>query len=438
MDKFKTRNLETVEDFWLKLDNAAKIFPAILDKQLTVVFRISVLLKERVKIKQFFETVKEIDNRFPYYKVQLRKGFFWYYLEYNNSPINVEVDDETQICRGFDSGLDTSMLFRLLVKNNSISVEFSHILTDGAGALEFLKTLLYTYFSKCGIPIPSEIQYLKPNQIISEEEFDDSYSRFYKKNFPYSVKLPRAFHLPFKLTKYSKIKVTKAILPLDQVLSNAKSFNVSITVYLTAIYLSVLQQIFNDLSPWKRKYSDKILRVQVPVNLRKIFSSVTMRNFSLFVLPEIDLRIGHYTFDEIIKKVYHAIELETDEKLISKTISRNVGSEKNIIIRSTPLFIKSLILNFKYYSLGSNQYSGVFSNLGRMELNDSISHLIDYFLIIPPPPNKLVKMGCGVIGFENKLALSFVNITGSNQFEEKFLNFLVKSGIESTELTYNE
>ena len=55
-----------------------------------------------------------------------------------------------------------------------------------------------------------------------------------------------------------------------------------------------------------------------------------MRNFSLFVLPEIDLRLGQYTFDEIIKIVHHRMKLETDEKLINKIISRNVGSEKNI------------------------------------------------------------------------------------------------------------
>ena len=84
-----------------------------------------------------------------------------------------------------------------------------------------------------------------------------------------------------------------------------------------------------------------------------------MRNFSLFVMPEIDLRLGHYSFDEIIKSVFHQIQLETEEKLINKNISRNVGSEKKIYVRGIPLLLKSLILRLKFYSLGTSQYSGV-------------------------------------------------------------------------------
>ena len=45
-------NIHHTGDFWLRLDNAAKIYPAIRDRELTAVFRISVQLKERIKVKQ--------------------------------------------------------------------------------------------------------------------------------------------------------------------------------------------------------------------------------------------------------------------------------------------------------------------------------------------------------------------------------------------------
>src|SRR5678816_25502 len=80
---------QQVNDFWLRLDNAAKIYPAIKDKELTSVFRVAVELKERVKAKQFLEAVHAIENRFPYYKVILKAGFFWYYLEPQQAPIAV-------------------------------------------------------------------------------------------------------------------------------------------------------------------------------------------------------------------------------------------------------------------------------------------------------------------------------------------------------------
>ena len=131
-------------EFWLRLDNAAKIYPAVKDKELTSVFRVGVELKERIKIKHFLEAVHAIEDRFPYYKVRLRAGFFWYYLEPYNLPIAVEPDLEIP-CRAFEKD---ELMFRVLAKDNKISVEFSHILTDGTGALEFLKTLLMTYLEK--------------------------------------------------------------------------------------------------------------------------------------------------------------------------------------------------------------------------------------------------------------------------------------------------
>ena len=77
------------DDFWLRLDNAAKIYPAILTEELTAVFRLSAVLKERIKIRPFFKAVHLLEHRFPYYKVLPKKGFFWYYLESYHESITV-------------------------------------------------------------------------------------------------------------------------------------------------------------------------------------------------------------------------------------------------------------------------------------------------------------------------------------------------------------
>src|SRR5687768_16719682 len=110
--------------FWLRLDNAAKIFAAIKGRDSTSVFRVSVLLKERVKIKPFLDAIKSLEDRFPYYKVRLEAGVFWYYLQEHEGPIPIVVDDGIP-CRGFKKN---EFLFRVLVKSNRISVEFSHVL----------------------------------------------------------------------------------------------------------------------------------------------------------------------------------------------------------------------------------------------------------------------------------------------------------------------
>jgi NRPS condensation-like uncharacterized protein len=422
----KKKDLEAkhTDEFWLRLDNAAKIYPAVQDMELTSVFRISAELKERIKAKQFLETVHAIENRFPYYKVKLKAGFFWYYLEYHDSPIAVEVDQEIP-CRSFDK---PELMFRVLVKENRISVEFSHILTDATGAFEFLKTLLLVYFKQCNVSLSSDLPLYDPGEKPSEEEFEDAYSRYFKKLYSPLIKTPRAFHLPFHVYKPPGFDVITANIPLDAIIKKAKEYEVSLTEYLTAVYLYSLQDIYDQMTPFKKHRSNKIIRIEVPVNLRKIYPSKTMRNFSLYVMPGIDLRLGQYSFEEIIKVVYHQMQLETDKKLISKMIARNVGGEKNPFIRGIPLFIKSFVLS-KLYALGTRQYSGVVTNLGKIDFGPEINYLINKFIFIPPPPNHILKVNCGAVGFENKLVLCFGNITTSKELERRFFKLLTSQGI---------
>lgn len=413
-------------DFWLRLDNAAKIYPAVQSAELTAVFRLSAVLKDRVRIGPFLHAIKLVEGRFPYYRMTLRKGFFWYYLQYTDGPLKVRPDRGTP-CRSFEKH---EMLFRILVRGRGISIEFSHVLADGAGAFEFLKSLLITYFEACDITVDaSGITFHRPGETPSPEEYEDGFSKYVQIDLPAPLKIARSFHLPFKLRPTPRFRVMSFLLRISEVSAAAKKYRVTITVYLVAVYLFALQRLYNALASSGRRAGRKIFRIQVPINLRRMYPSKTMRNFSLFVRPEIDLRLGQYTFEEIVKTVHHHMELETDKKLINKIMSRNVGAERNIFLRNTPLFIKSLILYFTYRIAGTSRYSGVMTNMGKASLGPTAEKLIDYFMFIPPPPNKALKVNCGVIGFGDNLVMSFGNITKSVELEKEFVGVLVARGL---------
>ena len=424
-----------IEDFWLKLDNAAKMYPALMSREFTAVFRITAWLKHPVRIGPFFNALRKVEKRFPYFKMQLKKGFFWYYLKHCSIPIRV-LEDTGVLCRKFDRHTDHGLLLRVLVKNNKISVEFSHILTDGKGATEFFKSLVITYFAETGVAIPQHLRYFHPDEPVSGEELEDSFHRYFTKNLPDLTRLSMAFHLPFKRKRSARLHTCTMTLSLEKVKQQAGHYSVSVTEYLISAYLCALQGVYRDLSPAQKRRHKKVLRIQVPVDLRNLFPSSSMRNFTLFVLPEMDLRLGYYTFEEIVKKVHHQMALEKDQKLISRTISRNVGSEKNKVVRPIPLFIKRLILQTQYYSLGANLYSGELTNLGMLDLSPQINEQIASFAFVPPPPNKALKIDCGVIGFQDQLVLTFGNITCTNQFEQKLLQILLDQGIrpENTDI----
>jgi len=250
---------QQVNDFWLRLDNAAKIYPSIKDKELTSVFRVAVELKERVKARQFLEAVHAIENRFPYYKVTLKAGFFWYYLEPHQVPIVVESDMDLP-CRAF---YKNELMFRVLAKKNKISVEFSHILTDATGAFEFLKTLLVIYFEKCCLQFPGKTSVIDAKETPSKEEYEDAYNRYFKKIDSPPPKISRAFHVPFQLRNTPRFSILTAVVPVDVMLQRAKQNEVSLTEYLIAVYLFSLQNIYHQLPPFRRRASKKIIRIEV-------------------------------------------------------------------------------------------------------------------------------------------------------------------------------
>ena len=414
----------TESDFWLRLDNAAKIYPAVRNRELTSVIRISVELNERIKARPFSEAIRAIEERFPYYKVKLKRGFFWYFLEHEEMPIRI-VTDKGIPCRAF--GKD-ELMFRVLVMENKISVEFSHILTDGTGTFEFLKTLLMTYFEKCGKTVAGGVSWIRPGETASPEEYEDAFNRFFKKTEVPTLSIPNAFHVPFSLKAKPRFDVLLGIIPIKEIIKQAKEHTVSLTEYLVAVYLYSLQKIHEELSSRSKRRSNKKLRIEVPVNLRNMYPSKTMRNFSLYVMPEIDMRLGWYSFEELLKVVHHQMQLETDKKLISKMMARNVGGEKNPFIRGVPLFLKSLILS-TLYAAGTQKYSGVITNLGKVDFSPEINSCIKRVVFIPPPANKILKVNCGVVGFNNKIVLSFGNISKLKKLEKCFFRFLVSQGI---------
>ena len=66
---------------WLRLDNSAKIFPMMADKQNQNLFNIFVRLNEDVD-KMVLQRALEITiRRFPSMNVMLKRGVFWFYFE---------------------------------------------------------------------------------------------------------------------------------------------------------------------------------------------------------------------------------------------------------------------------------------------------------------------------------------------------------------------
>jgi len=420
------RNIHHRDKNWFRLDNAGKVYPAIISPRRTSLFRISVSLSERVNVSKLQLVLDKVIKRFPYFNVQMKAGLFWYYFETNEHTPLVE-QDSLYPCMAMNVKKERMYLFRVRAYNNKIAVEFSHILTDGTGALIFLKTLVCEYFLELGI----EIDISKDPDVfnIKEEpdpmEYEDSFKKVFNKRLPFNRKQKRAFHLPQRLIWKGHYKVLTAVIPTKELLELSKKYSVSLTEFLTALLIYSIQE-YCEKNINSRFF--KPIVINIPVNLRPIFKSKTMKNFFVPIEPSIDPRLGHYAFEEIITKVHHYMRHEVDIKILNQQITRNVKGEMNAIIRVLPLVVKNMMLTALYDLLGENNYSSGLSNLGRVVMPEEIAQKIERMEFIPAPSTG-VKTKATVVSYGDNMYISFGRLIKDAHVEKLFFRKMRKMGI---------
>ena len=156
-----------------RLDTAASFWPFVRNSRFTSVFRLSVEFDHRVNLPALQRAVARLRTRFPGFYVGLRKGFFWGYLEplAGDMPI---VPEEPYPCMVRDRRELHSGLVRVIAWQNRVAVEFSHVVTDGTGALTFLSALTCTYLEELGAVA---VQTLEP-ATSTMEEWENAFRRY--------------------------------------------------------------------------------------------------------------------------------------------------------------------------------------------------------------------------------------------------------------------
>ena len=429
INRFLNENLSAEKKLrWLRLDNAAKIYPAARSNTWSNVFRLSATLKDPVDCAVLQSALDVTVRRFPSISARLRRGAFWYYLEELSEVPKIREEHSYPLERMSKKETSQSAL-RVKAYKNRIAVEFFHSLTDGNGALVFLKTLLAEYIQqKYGVYIPAENGVLGRLEEPSEEELEDSFLK-YSGAVCASRKENTAWHLSGTPTKDGFLNLTCFKLPVADVLSMAHKYNVSLTAFLCAVMMQALLRVQEKKVPNIKKR--KPVKVLIPVNLRRLFKSKSLRNFALYTTPEIDARLGKYSFEEICKVVHHHMGLEVNAKHMSKMIATNVGDEKLFIVKIMPLFIKNIVMKAVFNAVGECKSCLSLSNLGAAKLPDEMKGYIerlDFILGVQAsaPHN------CGVISYGDTLYINFIRDIEESELEYEFHQVLRDMGIVAT------
>lgn len=411
---------------WLKLDNAGLIFPATYSKKQNHLYRVSAMLTESIDRDILKQALGAILPRFPSVAVSLHRGLFWYYFEPISKPPEI-LDDMAWPLTPMSFSSIRKCGFRVLVRDCELSLEFFHAITDGGGALSFLKTLLAEYIERrYGVRVPCVEGVLDRGEAPRAEELEDCFPRFAG---PSAKKRDgvKAYRPGGTLEKDGYITYTTLSYDLSQALDCAREYGVSLTGLLCAIMMQALIRTQKKEHPDEKQ---RMIAVSLPVNLRKMFPTPTLRNFSLYATPYIDPNQGEWELAELCHRVRCQMGERITPKEMAAGVATNVRTAQMYTVRLMPLFIKKLAMKLAYRIIGNDSCCLSISNLGVIKLPEVMYGYVDDIQCMMDSHAGAV-ISCCAMSFGQTLHVKFCRCIRESTLELEFYKALRDIGLRA-------
>lgn len=420
----KKLNDNKKEKYWYQLDLSAVVYPTLQRKNFSSVFRLSALMKDHVDKDKLQMALDRTMPRFPTYKVAIRKGFFWRYLETNDRPGPFIQEDIKNPCMPMGFKTNNRYLLRVYYYDRRISFESHHCLGDGNGGMAFFNTMLAEYLRLMGHDISLGYNVKDINEEPDPEEFEDAYMRYANAQVRPDRPGEKAYQVHGTPEPFYTLNMIVGVMPTDQILKVAKDYKTSVTEYINAVLLYSLMQKQKDDNP--KKY--KPVTLAMPVNLRRFFPSKSLRNFITMVYPSIDPRLGDYSFEEILTQVHHYMRYYINDKFLRGDITTNAYTKRHPLIRVVPLFIKDRVVRYFYKTVQDISSTAGITNMGVLKVPENMEEHIERFDICMGQPYSS-KTNCSIISFGNNMSITFASAIKQSDVEMYFFRKLVQDGI---------
>lgn len=406
---------------WHKLDNTANLFPVVANRRTTNVYRMTAILRDNVDPGLL---QKALEQTLPYYAafgVRLRHGLFWSYLEANDAVPVVRLEQDVP-CRYLDPLETGRYLFRVLYFENRVHLETFHVLTDGTGAIRFLKAICYRY---CQLAYPQQTDQEKRYGLEQAGNVEDCYLKFSRPAQKETYKEPSAFHIKGTRRLAGDVGVMTLLMPVDALKAACRAGDASIGEYLAALVLCGIREAHMPAGG-----SAKPINLFVPVNLRRIFGGDTSLNFFSGMSISQKFGPGPADFTAVLEQTKRQFHEKCTREAFERKLAYTVRSEMNLFARITPLLVKNGILKLIYEN-SSRGSTTTLSNLGAVDVEPEFKPYFEGFrFLLPASPGEPVK--CTACAFDGVLALNITTLLEKNPLIRYLVQHLVKAGVPIT------
>ena len=376
-------------------------------------FRQDIVLTEEVDPEILQQAVNNLAARFPTIIAGIHSGFFAHSIIPSEEVPKVMPDDRFMAVMS-DEEIEECAI-RIKYRGRRIAFECFHSISDGYGGFVFLHSLAAEYIHlKHGVSFTASDTLFLPEDPVRAEEVSDDYLRYAKRTGWFADRV-KAYRMVKDTGDDPLIHHCTDAVDTELLLSVARRYGVSMTAFLVAVQIYTIFQFQKEDTEENRKST---VRIMVPVDLRRVFPSISVRNFLLYVMPGVKLEYD-LTFPELVAEVATQMkELSTPKELLV-IMSMNANLQRYWISKAIPLWIKEKIMRFGYSLFGEVSSTMTLSNLGVSMVPDELAPYIESeqsFLT----PRLLSGTNCCVNSYGDK---TYINATWRGEdtaFEDRF------------------
>ena len=400
-------------DTQFPVDSSSILFLAQIRKNHTNVYRFSMTLSEEVSPEILQAAVDRIYKRFPSVIAYFRPNFFHYTQIPVTQPPQVQPDPGCLITMPIED--IHRCAYRVYYKGNTVAIEAFHALTDGFGAIASFTTLIAEYLRmKYDIQVPASETVRNLEDAPADFELADAYID-HQAGKPLMIPARYAYQIPHNADTDWSVKTTAHVYPTDEILAASRKHGVSATTLLSTVMASSVMEFQQKHTP----NSKKPVRIMVPVDLRRIFNSGTLRNFVLYALPTMESHENKLPLEERLKNFHTQIRSQLDRNRLASIMAYNVRAQHSWFMRYLPRVLKYAALRIGNRFFGETTSSVTVTNLGNLRLPAEMQPYVEDIQVILTPRIRS-PYGCAVISYNNKLAINISTFRNDSELDDIF------------------
>ena len=397
------------------IDNSAILYLALMRRRHTNTYRFTMTMREEVDPDILQQAMERIYRRFP----TIIAGFRRELLRYRVVPVDAAplVLPDPGVLIPMTREEIRHCAYRIFYRGKDISYEGFHAASDGYGAIASFSTLVAEYLRlRHGSQIPVSNTLCHVDEEPHDHELEDSYLT-HQEGKPLHLPSRYAYQLPGVYNE-PRVYPCARIYHTDAILAAARKHGVSMTSLLSGILASAIMDI-------QTRHTSRLkpVRIMVPVDLRRMFGSRTLRNFILYALPTMEPGDEKLPIRELLHRFQSQLKEQLDPKRMAAIMAYNVRAQANFFFRAIPVGIQCALMRLAYRFFGESNSSITLTNLGNVQLPPEMASQVETMQCILTP-RAGSPYNCAVIALNGKLTITFSRFCRQPELEATFFRKL--------------